>query len=126
MFDLTSRITYKNVPKWHQDIVNACGNIPIALVGNKADVKDRKVKNKQIVFHRGKDMKYYDISAKSNYQIERPFVALLRQLAKDPELCLVEEAALKPQEVLIEAARENQLRKEAQEAAEEPLPEDED
>ena len=51
MFDVTSRITYKNVPKWHKDLTRICENIPIVLVGNKVnifnnqvDVKDRKVK----------------------------------------------------------------------------------
>jgi len=44
MFDVCSRITYKNVPKWHKDLTRICEGIPIVLVGNKVDVKDRKVK----------------------------------------------------------------------------------
>ena len=51
MFDVTSRVTYKNVPNWHRDLVRVCENIPIALCGNKVDIKDRKVKAKSIVFH---------------------------------------------------------------------------
>ena len=35
MFDVTSRITYKNVPKWYKDLTRLCENIPIVLVGNK-------------------------------------------------------------------------------------------
>lgn len=35
MFDLTSRVTYSNVPKWHRDLVRVCEGIPIVLVGNK-------------------------------------------------------------------------------------------
>lgn len=35
MFDVTSRITYRNIPNWHRDIVRVCENIPIVLVGNK-------------------------------------------------------------------------------------------
>jgi GTP-binding nuclear protein Ran len=35
MFDVTSRVTYKNVPNWHRDLVRVCENIPIVLVGNK-------------------------------------------------------------------------------------------
>ena len=46
MFDVCSRITYQNVPKWYKDLVRVCENIPISLVGNKVDVKDRKVKAK--------------------------------------------------------------------------------
>lgn len=80
MFDVCSRITYQNVPKWYKDLVRVCENIPIVLVGNKVDVKDRKVKAKQITFHRKKNLQYYDISAKSNYQFEKPFIWLLRRL----------------------------------------------
>jgi len=35
MFDVTARVTYKNVPNWHRDLVRVCENIPIVLVGNK-------------------------------------------------------------------------------------------
>jgi len=56
MFDVTARITYKNVPNWHRDLVRVCENIPIVLCGNKCDVKDRKVKAKAIVFHRKKNL----------------------------------------------------------------------
>lgn len=80
MFDVCSRITYQNVPKWYKDLVRVCENIPITLVGNKVDVKDRKVKAKQITFHRKKNLQYYDVSAKSNYQFEKPFIWLLRRL----------------------------------------------
>ena len=56
MFDVTSRITYKNVPNWHRDLVRVCENIPMVLCGNKVDIKDRKVKAKSIVFHRKKNL----------------------------------------------------------------------
>ena len=39
MFDVTSRITYKNVPNWHRDLERVCEKIPIVLCGNKVDVK---------------------------------------------------------------------------------------
>jgi len=102
MFDVCSRITYQNVPKWYKDLVRVCENIPITLVGNKVDVKDRKVKAKQITFHRKKNLQYYDISAKSNYQFEKPFVWLLRRLTGDPNLTLVEAPVLEAVEVQID------------------------
>ena len=80
MFDVTSRVTYKNVPNWHRDLVRVCENIPIVLTGNKVDIKDRKVKAKSIVFHRKKNLQYYDISAKSNYNFEKPFLWLARKV----------------------------------------------
>jgi GTP-binding nuclear protein Ran len=54
MFDVTSRISYKNVPNWHRDLTRVVEDIPIVLVGNKCD-KDRAVKTKTIVFHRKKN-----------------------------------------------------------------------
>ena len=46
MFDVTSRITYKNIPMHHRDFTRVCaGNVPIVIVGNKidADEDERKV-----------------------------------------------------------------------------------
>ena len=56
MFDVTSRVTYKNIPNWHRDLVRVCENIPMVLCGNKVDIKDRKIKAKSIVFHRKKNL----------------------------------------------------------------------
>lgn len=36
-FDVTSRITYKNVPNWHKDLIRVCENTPIMSRGNKVD-----------------------------------------------------------------------------------------
>ena len=82
MFDVTSRITYKNVPNWHRDLTRVCENIPIVLCGNKVEVKERKVKTKQINFHRKKNIQYYEISAKTNYNFEGPkMLPLLRKFS---------------------------------------------
>eukprot|EP01001_Neometanema_parovale_P008639 NODE_4906_length_1002_cov_730.147895_g4699_i0.p1 GENE.NODE_4906_length_1002_cov_730.147895_g4699_i0~~NODE_4906_length_1002_cov_730.147895_g4699_i0.p1 ORF type:complete len:217 (-),score=77.10 NODE_4906_length_1002_cov_730.147895_g4699_i0:295-945(-) len=126
MFDVTSRQTYKNVPNWHRDIVRVCENIPIVLVGNKVDVMERAVKAKQITFHRKKNLQYYDISAKSNYNFEKPFLWLAKKLANDNNLTFVEEAALTPAEVHIDDARKAQLENEAAAAAAVPLADDDD
>lgn len=137
MFDVTSRVTYKNVPNWHRDLVRVCENIPIVLCGNKVDIKDRKVKAKSIVFHRKKNLQvgeqwliwmqvsnvctsnpngsfclqYYDISAKSNYNFEKPFLWLARKLIGDPNLEFVEMPALAPPEVTMDPALAAQYEK---------------
>lgn len=38
------------------------------------------MKAKAITFHRKKNLQYYDISAKSNYNFEKPFLWLARKL----------------------------------------------
>jgi GTP-binding nuclear protein Ran len=121
MFDVCSRITYKNVPKWYKDLTRVCENVPIVLVGNKVDVKDRKVKAAQILFPRKHGVQYYDVSAKSNYQFEKPFVWLLKNLLKDPNLCLVEAPVLQPGEIVFDEAYMLQQEKELAEAQSAPI-----
>jgi len=124
MFDVTARITYKNVPNWHKDLVRVCENIPIVLCGNKVDVKERKVKAKSITFHRKKNLQYYDISAKSNYNFEKPFLWLTRKLTGEAELEFVEMPALQPPEVQIDPLLQKQFEKDLQEAQNCELPDD--
>uniref|UniRef100_A0A8C2QE46 GTP-binding nuclear protein Ran n=1 Tax=Cricetulus griseus TaxID=10029 RepID=A0A8C2QE46_CRIGR len=105
MFDVTSRITYKNnVPNWHRDLVRVCENIPIVLYGNKVDIKNRKMKAKSIVFHQKKNLQYYDTSAKSNYNFEKPFLWLARKLIGDPNLECAAMPALAPPEMVMDPA----------------------
>lgn len=150
MFDVTSRVTYKNVPNWHRDLVRVCENIPIVLCGNKVDIKDRKVKAKSIVFHRKKNLQvckflhvtsnlclslsikysiylqYYDISAKSNYNFEKPFLWLARKLIGDPNLEFVAMPALVPPEVTMDPEWKQKIEKDLKEAQETALPEDDE
>ena len=126
MFDVTSRISYKSVPNWHRDLVRVCENIPIVLVGNKVDVKDRKVKAKQINFHRKKNLAYYDISAKSNYNFDKPFLYLARKLTRIQDLVFTEAPAVMPPEVLISPEEQARLQAEADLAAQQPLPAEDD
>lgn len=126
MFDLTSRITYKNVPNWHRDLVRVCENIPIVLCGNKVDIKERKVKPKNIDFHRKKSLQYYDISAKSNYNFEKPFLWLARKLVGNPSLEFVASPALAPPEVSVDPALMAEYASELNSAVTVPLPEEDD
>lgn len=112
MFDVTSRISYKNVTNWYRDIRAFCPDIPIVLLGNKCDVanRDRKVKEPSIAFKEKYQVQYFDISAKSNYNFDKPFLWLARELTaisgltfKEPEdseddECFVSEVVAPPQQ----------------------------
>nr|VWO98621.1 Uncharacterized protein [Ganoderma boninense] len=152
MFDVTSRITYKNVPNWHRDLERVCENIPIVLCGNKVDVKvhiqyyamspvvgtdhrcflsffvlqERKVKTGSVTFHRKKNIQYFEISAKSNYNFEKPFLWLARKLVGNPSLEFVAAPALAPAEVQVDAALMEQYQRELAQAESVPLPEEDD
>jgi GTP-binding nuclear protein Ran len=67
------------------------------------------VKAKSIGFHRKKNLQYYDISAKSNYNFEKPFLWLARKLIGDPDLELVSMPVLVPPEVTMDPAWQQQI-----------------
>lgn len=125
MFDVTSRVTYKNVPDWHRDLVRVCERIPVVLCGNKVDIKDRKIKPRNITFHRKRNLQYYDISAKSNYNFEKPFLWLARKLVGDMDLRFVAMPALLPPELKIDDAYKAKIEQELAEAQTCALPFDE-
>ena len=82
MFDVTSRVTYKNVPNWHRDLTRVCENIPIVLCGNKVDIKDRKVKAKSIVFHRKKNLQVRRLFALDAIYLLTFAISVLRYFRK--------------------------------------------
>jgi GTP-binding nuclear protein Ran len=124
MFDVTSPATYRNVATWHRDLTRVCPNIPIVLVGNKIDVRDRKVPAKRVTFHKKNNMRYFEISAKSNYHFEMPFLSLARQLANDPNLQFTTAIVLAPPEIELDPSLAAQYEAELQQAEAVPLPED--
>jgi GTP-binding nuclear protein Ran len=126
MFDVTSRQSYKNVPNWYRDLVRVCEGIPVVLCGNKVDEKDRKVKPKQITFHRKKNLQYYDISAKTNYNYDKPFLYLARKVTAQPNLSFTGTIALFPSEGNIDLEQQAKYDQELAQAAAMPLPPDED
>ncbi|XP_045141776.1 GTP-binding nuclear protein Ran-like [Echinops telfairi] len=104
MFGVISRVAYKNVPNWHRDLVRVCENMPTVLCGNKVDIKDRKVKTKSTVFHRKRNLRYYDMSVKSHSDFDKPFLWLDRNLIGDLNLASVAVPAPAPPEVVMDPA----------------------
>lgn len=101
MFDLTGPISWRNLPIWIDLLRKKCPDIPIVVCGNKVDIKDRKVLPKFISNAKNPGnvlagIQYYDISAKSNYNFEKPFLYLARELLGDQDLQFVEQPAIEP------------------------------
>jgi len=71
-------------------------------------------------------LQYYDISAKSNYNFEKPFLYLARRLVNDNNLQFVEAPALQPPEVNVDENLMNEYQKQQTEALNQPIPEDDD
>jgi GTP-binding nuclear protein Ran len=85
MFDVTCRVTYKNVDKWYKQIVRDEPEIPIVLCGNKVDMARRSVKETHVNFHKDKDIPYFEISVKTNKNFDKPFLYLAEKLGWDPD-----------------------------------------
>lgn len=99
MFDVTSPASYRNVVTWHRDLTRVCPNIPIVFVGNKIYIRDCKVPVKRVTFHKKNNMRYFEISAKSNYHFEMPFLSIAHSILNDPNLQFISAPAYLPPEV---------------------------
>ena len=88
MFDLTSRISLRNVPKWHKDLNRITAAIPVVLVGSKADDPDRKVNGDDLRYPKEQNIPYFAVSSQTCENIEKPILRLLRDLVGDPSLKL--------------------------------------
>ncbi|CAG0890726.1 unnamed protein product [Cyprideis torosa] len=86
MFDVTARQTYKKCQRYHAELTQICGDIPLVLCGSKVDAPNRKLKAKSIIFHRKKGLQYYDTSSKTGQNKDKPFLWLARKLTRDPHL----------------------------------------
>jgi GTP-binding nuclear protein Ran len=85
MFDVTSRITYKEIPNYYRDVVRSGGDCCMVLVANKVDDgENRKVKARHITFHRKKNLRLVQSSALLGYGVSEALWAGMRpRLARD-------------------------------------------
>uniref|UniRef100_A0A6C0JP59 Uncharacterized protein n=1 Tax=viral metagenome TaxID=1070528 RepID=A0A6C0JP59_9ZZZZ len=71
MYDVTNPITYKNLEYWYNLVKTQCGDIPMILLGNKVDIKDRRVFKNMIEFHKNNNLPYYEISTKTGFNMDK-------------------------------------------------------
>ena len=78
------------------------------------------------MFHRKKNLRYYDISVRSAYNIVKPFLTLARLLCADHDLQFVDQPALVPSSAPVDKSLVSQYEKELKMAAKYPMPEDDE
>lgn len=107
MFDVTSVASFKKVPLLHASLLKVCGPLlPIVLVGAKADcVDERRVRPKQVTFHRKRNLQYYEVSAKSAHNVRLPLDWLVSLCLRPPAPPPPAVAAQVPIPLQIEALR---------------------
>ena len=91
MFNVDARHTYReDAHNFCGCIRNKFGDIPVVLCGTRVDLKHhRRVMPRQITLHkspRNSIVHYYDISAKSAFNIAKPFLRLACELTGDKSL----------------------------------------
>jgi GTP-binding nuclear protein Ran len=97
MFDTTNEDTYTKVPSWISLLQklrykNTSGklNIPVIICGNKSESEHREVMTEDITVHTNYDLQYYDISVKTCYNVNKPFLYLIRSLINDFDVELID------------------------------------
>ena len=86
VFDLTNENSFLKLNKWITEISENTEDVVIILVGNKADLNDRKVdKKKAENFAKERDIKYIETSAKEGTNILLLFEELAIDMNKKKE-----------------------------------------
>lgn len=85
MFDLFNKQSFDNVIHYYNWLISMFGQINVIVCGNKSDIKGKRIQKTLItkfLHNTYKHLKllYFDVSAKSNYNIEKPFLFLIRKL----------------------------------------------
>lgn len=81
MCSLTSVDSYNAIEGWYSFLCKKYPNVPILLGLNKCDrlLSAGCLRLSSIKFHQQKGIEAYPLSAKSNYNFEKPFLYLLRK-----------------------------------------------
>jgi len=75
VYDITSRRSFYNIPRWVEDIQKVNDNVKIILVGNKSDSSRREVQTEEArKFALENNLTFYEVSAKTRKNILNIFV----------------------------------------------------
>lgn len=86
MFDVTNKGTADRMLYWKTKAMSIVPHANYVACGNKVDCRKTKVKNLEKSEIRRLWGTYYDISAKSNYNFEKPFLDIARKLTGKKDL----------------------------------------
>lgn len=84
VFDLTNRQSFKNLHEWILSLYNIVSRVPIVIVGNKSDLKNRitvpEAEIRETVSHY--NSRYFITSAKTGENVNEAFEALGNEIVK--------------------------------------------
>ena len=85
LFDITNETSFINLKNWMSQIKESCGeDIPILLVGNKIDLEDKRVINKEraMEYANNENIEYIEVSSKTGENINKALTSLLQKILK--------------------------------------------
>lgn len=83
-FDVTRKITYKNLDKWFKEVKRHCPDIPIICVANKIDV-DPSMAKKKFNFAVTNQLPFYFVSASDGTNIVKVFTEAIKLAIKNKQ-----------------------------------------
>lgn len=72
VFDVTRKVTYKNLPQWYKELREYRSEIPCLCAGNKIDV-DYKITSKTFAFPKKHKLPFYFVSAADGTNVVKLF-----------------------------------------------------
>jgi len=91
MFDLSCKYSLENVERWFREFKRV-SDAPVVLCGTKSDIENREVDHDSIIECLRKlqafdnRVRYYEISSKTNYNYDKPFLELSRVLKNNTDI----------------------------------------
>lgn len=85
VFDVTREETFEHLEEWLEITVSTIGDVPRILVGNKVDLEDMRVIPRSFAEQYARSrgyIGYYEVSAKDGFNIEVPFIHLLKAVLR--------------------------------------------
>mmetsp|Transcript_43669 Transcript_43669/g.100774 ORF Transcript_43669/g.100774 Transcript_43669/m.100774 type:complete len:247 (+) Transcript_43669:60-800(+) len=83
-FDVTRKVTYKNLERWYKELRAHCPDIPVICVANKVDV-DPDIARKRFNFPVQNQLPFFFVSAADGTNIVRVFKEAIRLAIKNKE-----------------------------------------
>ena len=71
-FDVTRKVTYKNLDRWYQELREYCPGIPTICVANKIDV-DYRVTERSFAFPTKHKLPFFFVSASDGTNVVKVF-----------------------------------------------------
>jgi len=82
MYDITKKNTYDSIKEWYNSIYEVTGDINLILIGNKCDLKDKRVVSEEEGLKEAQNYKisYFETSAKDGINVEKSLDDLIEKI----------------------------------------------